>query len=376
MTIYRNLSYLEKHRYGKAFQLPPPHPNLDFILVIPLHPQGNIKKTLKSLQPLDERSEVLILLWGHPGQEDWIAQQEKIATKLLSSFPEVRILRRLDIPPKDLSQGLLGKLLMDEALHRFREIENKKGMILSLDDGSQLSPNFLTPIHQYFMSQKKVKALSFDFEWPLEREGEELIQRYLIEGLAYANHPHAHFTLGNNFACTADYYEKVGGMNRRKQGSTFYFLQKFISEDRYRLLPKVRLSLPSYLDSPALFALHQVPPFQLFEEIKVFLDQLEGLFMGQYIGIPGKIKDFLDSEGFEEKLEEMKKHSTRLPTFSKRFFAWFNLMLMAKFLQAHAHSSPLSEVQAMKAKREGSPKVPPLSHAQEALTWLRRLTKS
>jgi hypothetical protein len=53
----------------------------------------------------------------------------------------------------------------------------------------------------------------------------ELFLRCYVAGLAYAGSPFAFHTVGSAMACRASAYLKCGGMNKRRAGEDFYFLQ-------------------------------------------------------------------------------------------------------------------------------------------------------
>jgi hypothetical protein len=54
----------------------------------------------------------------------------------------------------------------------------------------------------------------------------ELYLRHYVLGLELARSPYAYHTIGSALACRAEAYVAAGGMNRRKAGEDFYFLQQ------------------------------------------------------------------------------------------------------------------------------------------------------
>jgi len=54
----------------------------------------------------------------------------------------------------------------------------------------------------------------------------ELFLRYYVIGLRYAGSPYAFHSIGSTMVCTAGAYTAVRGMNKRKAGEDFYFLDK------------------------------------------------------------------------------------------------------------------------------------------------------
>jgi hypothetical protein len=94
----------------------------------------------------------------------------------------------------------------------------------------------LRSIERHFEKNPRSPGCSIYFEHPLDGPLDvkvyeaiaayELHLRYYVHGLRYAGFPHAHHTIGSCMAVRADVYKQQGGMNKRKAGEDFYFLQK------------------------------------------------------------------------------------------------------------------------------------------------------
>ena len=153
-------------------------------------------------------------------------------------------------------------------------------------------------------------------------------------------------------AVRCDAYQQQGGMNKRKAGEDFYFLQKFIQLGHFmeikktRVIPSPRIStrvpfgtgkaigsiieqkgtLPTY--APASFEdlksfFTDVP--QLFRAKQQHLDQLKSKW-------PESIREFLDLADFEHKLAEIQRNTSQSKAFVNRFYRWFNAFLLMKFV--------------------------------------------
>ena len=71
----------------------------------------------------------------------------------------------------------------------------------------------------------------------------ELHLRYYVWALRSIKFPYAFQTVGSSMLCRASSYVRYGGMNRRKAGEDFYFLQKIIPH-----APKEWINFVSKLD--------------------------------------------------------------------------------------------------------------------------------
>ncbi|MCI4668380.1 MAG: hypothetical protein MRZ79_09590 [Bacteroidia bacterium] len=348
MTIYRNLSYLEKSRYGEAFDLPPAPPKLRYIFVQPYQIAPSSLSTLASLNeslPSDIQAEFYLVVNEKESQEAKL-QSNKARNQLIEAgvnklgLPfQVHLLESFNIPSKKLTQGLAMKIGMDQALERFHQNEIKNGWIVPLAPDVELPPAFLSNLHHYVDKKPKKSAIGFGFKVrdiadAQDKAIQELSQRYIIEGLRFAEHPHAYYTLGDTFACKSSFYEKFGGINQKFRGATFNFLQKFISEGQFKELPSLPVKLPPSTHLPRIFSGVILPSSMLFLEIKELLHHLPAIRLGEFIELPTALSAFLKEHDFSSKLEEMQKHSSSFESFQKRFYSWFSLERVASFLQS------------------------------------------
>jgi hypothetical protein len=144
---------------------------------------------------------------------------------------------------------------------------------------------------------------------------------------------------------------KQGGMNRRKAGEDFYFLQKIIPLGNFRdltdttIIPSARPServpfgtgkaVQEYLEHGEVCAY----PLQAFLDLKVFFDDLpdayrrEDFLRGSWPGAwPESVRSFLDIQQFSEALREMRENTSTELAFRNRFFHWFNGFRVMKFV--------------------------------------------
>jgi hypothetical protein len=136
----------------------------------------------------------------------------------------------LELPLKDGGVGLARKLGHDLVLP-FLDYRSDP-LLISLDADTLVQPGYADAIINHFRSAvgggavipfEHIPAEGERAGWAIERY--ELFLRCYVAGLNYAGSPYAFHTVGSAMACRASAYLKCGGMNRRRAGEDFYFLQ-------------------------------------------------------------------------------------------------------------------------------------------------------
>jgi len=138
-----------------------------------------------------------------------------------------------EIDDENAGVGLARKTGMDLALIAFDYSLPGKKIIISLDADCTVDNNYLASISCSFNNLNlSAAAIEFAHE-PDESLNNssaifkyEIFLRHYVLGLKYAQSPYAFHTIGSSFACDYAAYIKAGGMNKRKAGEDFYFLQK------------------------------------------------------------------------------------------------------------------------------------------------------
>ena len=149
----------------------------------------------------------------------------------------IHIIKAYDLPKKNAGVGLARKIGMDEAVRRFEAIGNRRGIMACFDADCTCTNNYLLAIQQFYTKNPHSNAALVYFEHPLSGELSdeetyrgilhyELHLRYLKNALQYTTHPFSYYTIGSCISVTSKAYQKQGGMNKRKAGEDFYFLQK------------------------------------------------------------------------------------------------------------------------------------------------------
>ena len=226
-----------------------PDAGLGIVVVVPCCNEPDLVGSLASLRHCERPGcsvEVIVVVNASAGCRAEVRLQNQatlnIAAEWTAQHSDARFafhtLHFPELPPKQAGVGLARKIGMDEALRRLDDIGRPDGIIAGYDADCRCAPNYLTAIERYFERTPASPGCSIYFEHPLEGpmspqvyEGVaayELHLRYYIQALRHAGFPHAHHTLGSCMAVRADAYRKQGGMNKRKAGEDFHFLNKVI----------------------------------------------------------------------------------------------------------------------------------------------------
>jgi len=106
-------------------------------------------------------------------------------------------------------------------------------LLLSLDADTRVEPNYLESVRAHFADPYAWAAV-IAYAHPIEGTPEEqaaiasyeILLRYHVLGLRWAGSPYAFPSIGSTIVCRAEAYVAVSGMNRRRGGEDFYFLQQ------------------------------------------------------------------------------------------------------------------------------------------------------
>jgi len=240
------------------------------------------------------------------------------------------------------------KIGMDEAVRIFRKADHD-GVIVCYDADCRCEENYLAEIEKTYQNHKVNAGVVF-YEHQLNRENHEAILnyelylRYYIDALRYAGFPYAHQTLGSCITVRCSHYEKVGGMNTRKAGEDFYFLNKtiplggFAEINTTTVRPSDRVSdrvpfgtgraVQDILQSEDTY--HVYHP-NSFEDLKIFFSRMDWFSESSEWLIPKSIQDFLGID-WREQIVELKGKVSSEQNFEKRFFHWFDAFKILKYV--------------------------------------------
>ncbi len=349
--------YLEKHQLF-AFQIEvEPASGLGVVVVIPCFSEPDLLTTLDSLAACDRPGcevEVLVVV---NGSEQSSQETHDLNRATLARFeqwvagvdtPGVRFFAvdHPRLPARHAGVGLARKIGMDEAVNRLARSASGEGVVACLDADCRVEPNYLVEIEQYFRIHPGIQAASIHYEHPLEGHDNsaaialyELHLRYYVWALRYAGLPYAHQTVGSSMAVRSEAYCRQGGMNRRKAGEDFYFLQKFseslgsITQTCVVPSPRESSRVPfgtgkAMADARCRDQLTYDP--RIFDQLRQLLDLTDQLARATpgdsslTAGLTDWLKGFLEQQAFPEALAEIQDNTTDLASFRKRFLRWFN----------------------------------------------------
>ncbi len=376
--------WLENNALFPEFIKEAPDPDTGIIIVVPAYNEPGIAGLLDSLARCRKpecRTEVIIIINApyKPGKDTCAPNRATSSAvsdwKSHNSDPFFRLYQFTADSSRfpDWGVGMARKAGMDEAGRRFGRTGRGEGVIASLDADCTVEENYLEQLCEELLKQKHRTACSIYFEHPLEEHSfpgiilkavtlYELHMRFYHQALRYTGFPYAFHTVGSAFAVKALSYIKSGGMNRRQAGEDFWFIQKLLPSGGY-------FSLDSTTIYPSPRSSERVPfgtgatvarmadsgdcslgtyDIRAFEELKVLFEITGRVSVGGtredsflYAELPAGIRSFTGEEEWASKIGEIKGNTSGSGSFMKRFYGWFNMLRIVRYLNS-VHASSFS----------------------------------
>jgi hypothetical protein len=368
-------TYLEEREIFPEIIKEAPDKNTGIIVVVPSYNEPGVCEMLDSLADCaypECKVEVLIVINAPADAAEESVENNYLSLKNIESWKEknrncfFRLFVFMAVKPsvKGWGVGMARKTGMDEALRRFNTLNNPDGVILSLDADCIVEKNYFVSVYEELLKVKSRSACSIYFEHPLKGVDfksyiysyiilYELHLRYYFQGLAYSGFPYVFHTVGSAFAVKALPYVKAGGMNRKQAGEDFYFIQKLVTSGGYFNLNSTTV-YPSPRDSfrvpfgtgasighmieenSTTFLTYNI---LAFKELRSFFGMLENFYhckteelTGCHKLFPPALKLFIEEKEWVRKICEIKSNTSSLISFKKRFFEWFNMFRIVKYL--------------------------------------------
>jgi len=343
-----------------------PNNDLGIVVVIPCCNEPDLISSLQSLYACNEplcTVEVIVVINASERADSVVLIQNSKSLIAAEGWKKEHLNKYMfhfivenELPKKHAGVGLARKIGMDEAVRRFEEVNNHQGIIACFDADAHCETNYLVALENHFKQNPKSPACSIHFEHPITGTDfseaiyngitqYELHLRYYKNGLGYANLPYAYHTIGSSMAVRSAFYQKQNGMNKRKAGEDFYFLQKLIPLGNFtelkatKIIPSPRVSdrvpfgtgkaMQSWLDADQKELMSYNP--KSFIDLKAFASVVPSLFVGEN-KIPESIQAFLNTIDFEENLTKIKKNSKTETHFEEVFYKWFNAFKVLKYM--------------------------------------------
>lgn len=361
---------MNKYLVKYGFQSPKitnyPDGDLGIIVVIPCYNEENVTRTLDSLisctQPQIGVKTIVVINQSEIIPEEIAAQNLKSESEIEAWKGEnpgldVEVIFEKSLPKKHAGVGLARKIGMDEAVNLFHQIQ-KDGIIVALDADCGVEPNYLQEIENHFAKNPKTNGCSIRYAHPLQGKeydstiyegiiNYELHLRYYNQALRYCGLPYAFHTVGSSMAVKSSAYQKQGGMNKRKAGEDFYFLQKIIELGNFTelnstcVIPSPRISdrvpfgtgkaIGDWIESQEfVYFTYDLNSFLILKEL---VCNILNIYNKVSYTIKSKVLlQFMELINFENKIEEIRQNTTNYLNFEKRFFTFFNAFTVLKYV--------------------------------------------
>jgi len=343
-----------------------PSKELKIIVVIPSFNEKDIQPTIDSLflnqDDFSFNVEVIVLINNSKSEKENIKEQNLLTFKKIQNLSKAYSKNNIHLIPvligdldyKHAGVGWARKLGMDIATQRFKAI-NFNGIIVGLDADTVVEPNYFNSIYSFF-TNNNFNAASIHFEHPISGDSfsdihfeqiiyYELHLRYYKNSLKHSNLPYSFHTIGSAFALTASAYARQGGMNRRKAGEDFYFINKLIKGETFgeicntKVIPSPRVSkrVP-FGTGRAIYESLNIQKdlsitydFKSFEIIKSWINRIENKEL-KYQNFPKYLRHYLGEEKWVQHHSMMLNNTNSHENYLKLFYNIFDAFWMLKFI--------------------------------------------
>ena len=343
-----------------------PSKDLKIIVVIPSFNEKDIQPTIDSLFLKQDNFsfdvEVIVLINNSESEIEEIKEQNLLTLKKLLNLSKTYSNSNMhlipvligDLDSKHAGVGWARKLGMDLATQRFKTI-NFNGIIVGLDADTVVESNYFNSIYSS-ISNNNFSAASIHFEHPITGDSYsevhleqiiyyELHLRYYKNSLMYSNLPYSFHTIGSAFALTASAYARQGGMNRRKAGEDFYFINKLIKGEIFgeitdtKVIPSPRISyrVPFGTGRAILEGLNTqrdlslTYDFQSFEIIHSWINRIKNKDF-KYENFSVKLKAYMEESEWVKHHVMILNNTNSHENYLKFFYNIFDAFWMLKFI--------------------------------------------
>ena len=343
-----------------------PSKDLKIIVVIPSFNEKYIQPSIDSLflnqDKFSFNVEVIVLINNSESEIEEIKEQNLLTLKKLLNLSKTYSNSNMhlipvligDLDSKHAGVGWARKLGMDLATQRFKTI-NFNGIIVGLDADTVVESNYFNSIYSFFLNNN-FNAASIHFEHPVSGDSfsdihleqiiyYELHLRYYKNSLMYSNLPYSFHTIGSAFALTASAYARQGGMNRRKAGEDFYFINKLIKGEIFgeitdtKVIPSPRISyrVPFGTGRAILEGLNTqrdlslTYDFQSFEIIHSWINRIKNKDF-KYENFSVKLKAYMGESEWVKHHAMILNNTNSHENYLKFFYNIFDAFWILKFI--------------------------------------------
>jgi hypothetical protein len=318
-----------------------------------------------------------------------------------------------EMPEKEGGVGLARKIGFDSALELYDGEREGTMLLCSLDADTIVKENYLLSVRDYFEKNESAAAVvAFEHqkaENPAEQAAicaYEIFLRYYVLGLGFAGSHYAFHSIGSTMVCTAGGYVSVRGMNRRKAGEDFYFLNKLAKINSMGRVTATRVypsSRPSdrvpfgtgkrvarfkeepqdgyHIYSPHVFAVLK----EWLHYISSCDDKNSDLILLKAKDIHPALEIFLQNFRFDDVWPRLLKNTKSGDSLSRHFFYWFDGFKQFKLIRHLTQNglpawdmfAALKELFEMMGKEiscaDDPGKIPPLEKQMKILDCMKQI---
>lgn len=412
--------YLSKYAYPIQFNQPNMELSPDMIVVIPCYNEIDLDSSILSLLKADSENlsiGILVVVNASEKENADILQTNQNTIKSIFDLqvhqlmkPNIEILwiDANNLPHKDSGVGLARKIGMDWAVTQFHRF-GKDGIILCFDADTLCTENYFKAVHNAYSLNQKMDVASIYFEHPIsgnnfKNEVYDAIVLYELHLRLFVNFqkicglPFAYQTIGSSMSVRASSYCRFGGMNKRKAGEDFYFIQKIIDQGKIGeindtiVIPSPRISERVPFGTGKAVAdilnykngqLKTYNPKSYYLLIEL-ISKIPSMYADEdfnLTSLPLVLEKFFLSNKIDVKIKEIKNNTTNQYQFIKRFFQWFNAFSFMKYMHymRDNHFPDITLIEAGKSLAEKSPVYFELTNCEnekDMLVFMRKIDRN
>ena len=292
---------------------------------------------------LDKHAVLIFINAPENSSEDVIIRNEQCFESLKNHMKGLEIngliLMDNSIPSKKAGVGYARKTIMDKAAEFCKSADQT--WISGLDADCLIETNYISSIDTFFETNSTIQGASIRFRHPIIGPSIEYYEshlRYLKLSLQWARYPFYYHTVGSSMVVRASIYSKIGGMNKKKAGEDFYFLQKVmphgygeINETCVFPSPRISDRVPFGTGRAMGSMKHkneriQPYPIESFHSLKTLMNHVNFMYktpLGTAFSWPKNIepntKTYFEEKGFPSSWNSISKNSKTLESRNKKF---------------------------------------------------------
>jgi len=329
-------------------------------IIIPSHHEPNIADTLWDLEKayveFPASLSVYVILNDSERHGDAVRAYHRSQLSELKALPfrfSLDVIHLSQVRHKKAGVGHARKSGMDRAVGECGA--DRSHILVCLDADCRVRKDYVKGWSEIYKNTV-IDAAVMQFEH-LTLSGSELLDVAIFEyeaHLRYYHHlqylcgyPHAMQPIGSCLSVRADFYQKIGGMNQRKAGEDFYFLQKcqlngtVAHASNSKVYPSNRISkrvpfgtgraMMERLENHAQFT-YDFACLPILKNVISALSRTDFEPEELWQALPIHSRPYFEKEGLWDHWMETARHTRSAEAFSKRIFRWFHPFRFMKLM--------------------------------------------